>query len=150
MDEPLWTTDDQAQRLAELIATDDELKTAPLRRDVRSLGRLLGDVIREQEGAAIFEAVEALRQRAIRHRGEHGGSAEADGHSLLAEAERIVDGMDVRGAYLLTKAFATYFDLTNLAETAHRRRRRRAAGLRSDEPPQPGTVPGTIRRLREA
>ena len=44
------------------------MKEAPLRRDVRSLGTLLGDVLREQAGDDVFEAVEALRQGAIRRR----------------------------------------------------------------------------------
>lgn len=146
---PLWRAQDQAERLAELVATDVEQKTAPLRRDVRSLGRLLGTVIREQEGEALYEAVESLRGLAIRHR-EADAPASGDHDALMAEAERIVDGLEVPAAYGLTKAFATYFDLTNLAETAHRRRRRRAAQLRRGEPPQPGTLRGTMERLHAA
>jgi phosphoenolpyruvate carboxylase len=42
----LWTPTDWLQRLAELQATTGELKEAPLRRDVRSLGMLLGEVLR--------------------------------------------------------------------------------------------------------
>ncbi|HEX6250283.1 MAG TPA: phosphoenolpyruvate carboxylase [Gemmatimonadaceae bacterium] len=153
--DPLWKPEDQFERLAELLGRDPELKTLPLRRDVRSLGRILGQVIREQEGESLFEAVEALRHLAIRHREEDGASGVApdpgDGHSgLMREAERIVDSLDVTGAYRLTKAFAIYFELTNLAETAHRKRRRRASQLNEDEQPLPGTLPGTLLRLKAA
>jgi phosphoenolpyruvate carboxylase len=151
MTDPLWQTADQAARLAELMSSDPELKTAPLRRDVRSLGRLLGNVIREQEGDALFDAVEALRHLAIEHReNEATGDAQTRDAELMREAERIVDALDVADAYALTKAFASYFDLVNLAETAHRKRRRRAAQLRSDDAPQPGTLHGTLLRLKEA
>ena len=44
------------------------MREIPLRRDVRSLGRLLGTVIREQAGQGTFEAEEQLRHLAIRHR----------------------------------------------------------------------------------
>ncbi|HEX6306980.1 MAG TPA: phosphoenolpyruvate carboxylase [Longimicrobiales bacterium] len=144
----LWRSEDQASRLAELMASEPELKTAPLRRDVRSLGRLLGNVIREQAGDALFEAVEALRQLAIRHR-ERDATHDRAEPDLMLEAERIVESVDVQDAYLLTKSFATYFDLTNLAETNHRKRRRRAAQL-LDPPPQPGTLHGTLVRLKAA
>ncbi len=46
----LWTPTDWPQRLAELEGGTPELKEAPLRRDVRSLGMLLGEVLREQAG----------------------------------------------------------------------------------------------------
>ncbi len=62
--EVLWKPDDQGARLLELTSNDADTKEAPLRRDVRSLGRLLGDVIREQVGDALFDAVEELRQTA--------------------------------------------------------------------------------------
>src|SRR5687768_1968470 len=144
--DPLWKPDDQAQRLAELLGRDPEAKTLPLRRDVRSLGVLLGNVIREQEGDALYEAVEAIRQLAIQHREQDTTAS----HAPMLEAERIVDGLDVRGAYGLTKAFAIYFELTNLAETAHRKRRRRALQLNDDDPPQPGTMLGTLLRMKAA
>src|SRR5687767_5782533 len=142
----LWEPGDQAERLAELLGGDPERKMLPLRRDVRSLGTLLGNVIREQEGDALYEAVEAIRQLAIQHREQDS----AAGAEPMLEAEQIVDGLDVRGAYGLTKAFSIYFELTNLAETAHRKRRRRALELNSDDPPQPGTMLGTLQRMKEA
>ncbi|MFP5378879.1 MAG: phosphoenolpyruvate carboxylase, partial [Vicinamibacteria bacterium] len=148
---PLWAADDQAARLAELVATDEDLKVAPLRRDVRLLGTLLGRVIREQAGDAIFEAVERIRLLAIRHReSDAGGVAPAADAGLMAEAERLVDGLSLADAHRLTRAFAIYFDLTNLAETAHRKRRRRASRLAGRAAPQPGTPAGTLVRLREA
>ncbi|HLL46539.1 MAG TPA: phosphoenolpyruvate carboxylase, partial [Longimicrobiaceae bacterium] len=144
--EPLWKVDDQARRLAELTGGDPALKEAPLRRDVRSLGMILGETIREQEGEALFRAVEELRGLAIAHREE----GEADDDERMRRAERMVSEMGVREAYGLTRAFSTYFELTNLAETAHRQRRRRASRLHADRAPQPGTFRGTLLRLREA
>jgi phosphoenolpyruvate carboxylase len=150
--DPLWKVEDQTLRLAELVAEAPELKEAPLRRDVRSLGVLLGRVIREQAGEALYDAVEELRRLAIEHRerapsGQGGPRAARD--DAMGRASGRVDRLGVREAYLLTKAFSIYFELTNLAETGHRRRRRRAAELHPGAEPQPGTLRGTLRRLRE-
>lgn len=133
---PLWSADSQARRLAELSGDDPALKEAPLRRDVRLLGTVLGEVLREQEEPALYASVEEIRRLAIGHR-EHGG-ADDEG---VRRAEEIVRGLDLGGAYRLAKAFSIYFELTNLAETAHRQRRRRAAQLHAGDPPQPGPSP---------
>src|SRR5215218_8790894 len=66
--EPLWRAEDQAERLKELTSDDPQLKELLLRRDVRSLGRLLGEVLKEQAGHELFDAVERLRLVAIEHR----------------------------------------------------------------------------------
>src|SRR5947209_18134298 len=66
---PLWKADDQQARLAELTASSDEsAKDHPLRRDVRSLGAILGQTLIEQVGADLFESVEELRKLLIEHR----------------------------------------------------------------------------------
>ncbi len=70
--EPLWKVKDQAARLAELVSHAGDLKEAPLRRDVRSLGRLLGEVLKEQVGNELFIAVEELRSLLIERREHHG------------------------------------------------------------------------------
>jgi phosphoenolpyruvate carboxylase len=49
---------------------DPQDKDAPLKEDIRLLGRLLGDVLRNQEGEAVFDVVETIRQTAVRFRRE--------------------------------------------------------------------------------
>src|SRR5215211_5410790 len=93
----LWNVDDQATRLAELTSQDSDLKEAPLRRDVRSLGRLLGEVLKEQVGDKLFSAVEELRLLLIEHR-ELRAQPEHDvenARGLIERAERIVNCLDV-------------------------------------------------------
>ncbi len=58
-------------------------KDAPLKEDIRLLGRLLGDVIRQQEGDAVFDIVETIRQTAVRFRRESDPEAGADLDRLL-------------------------------------------------------------------
>jgi phosphoenolpyruvate carboxylase len=149
--ESLWDAGDQKDRLVELVAaTDDGSKEAPLRRDVRSLGILLGRVLVEQAGEEFFNRVEQLRRLLIQHREQHiqGGSLAFEG-PLLAQARAIVAGMPVESSYRTTKAFAIYFELSNLAETNHRKRRRRAGSLYTGQTPLPGSYRGTLRRLRD-
>ena len=124
---PLWSTSDQTGRLAELTAsTSDPAKELPLRRDVRSLGKLLGRVLVEQEGERLLEVVEQLRRLLIKHREQSRTKAEASDGAQMAKAIKIVSGLDIDDAHRITKAFTIYFELTNLAETNHRKRRRRA------------------------
>ena len=148
----LWSVDDQSARLAELTSKDRDLKEAPLRRDVRSLGRLLGEVLKEQVGEQLFSAVEELRLLLIEHRDlrVRAGREVTTERQLMKRAEQIVGRLNVPEAHQMAKAFAIYFELTNLAETNHRKRRRRAAQASPDLPAQPGSFLGTLRRMREA
>jgi len=151
---PLWRVDDQVVRLAELTSDAPDVKEAPLRRDVRSLGRLLGEALKEQAGESLFAAVEEIRQLSIEYR-ETSFQAPATQvktrqHQLMQRIASIVEGMDLLESYRMTKAFAIYFELINLAETNHRKRRRRTSQLFPDVPPQPGTIRGTLRRMRDS
>jgi phosphoenolpyruvate carboxylase len=154
MDEPLWEADDQGARLAELTSNEAGVKEAALRRDVRLLGRLLGEVLKEQAGLRLYESVEELRQLAIQHR-ELETQQQENRLSVLNEDEliervrQIVGGTPIVHAYQMTKAFATYFELTNLAEANHRKRRRRALELHP-ELRQPGSFRDALERMREA
>ncbi|MHB8218266.1 MAG: phosphoenolpyruvate carboxylase [Candidatus Sulfotelmatobacter sp.] len=149
---PLWKADDQKARLSELTAqSEDSAKDHPLRRDVRSLGALLGRVLVEQEGQELFDTVEELRRLMIRHRERvwHSRGGRARGE-LMASAQAIISKMDLARAYQVTKAFAIYFELANLAETNHRKRRRRARQLERLRAPLPGSFRGTLSRMKEA
>jgi phosphoenolpyruvate carboxylase len=148
---PLWEPESWAERLAELEARTGERKEAPLRRDVRSLGVLLGRVLREQAGDELYGSVEQLRQSAIRRREAQGRSGEAD--ELTQSAVAAVSRITVDQAYRLSRAFAFYFELINLAETNHRKRRRlslQISGGEAKREAQRGELRGTLRAMREA
>ncbi|HEY0163416.1 MAG TPA: phosphoenolpyruvate carboxylase [Edaphobacter sp.] len=147
----LWTPSNWPQRLSEILASTGELKEAPLRRDVRSLGMLLGEVLKEQSGEALYNAVEELRRTAIARREADSKGECAAAAANLEQALGRVHGHanDLNRAYQLARAFSFYFELINLAETNHRKRRRRS-GQVNDAPPQRGDLQGTLRRLREA
>ncbi len=119
-------------------------KDAALRDDVRTLGALVGDVIREQGGEDLFRRVEAARVAAIRRR-----EGESEGE---AELEAAVHALGPRDVAELVHGFGTYFDVVNLAERVHRIRRRRdylrAGG--TGAPPQEGGLEDTLRRLAAA
>jgi phosphoenolpyruvate carboxylase len=147
----LWKPEDWTERLQELQSFDAVRKEAPLRRDVRSLGTLLGRVLREQAGDALFQAVEDLRRLTTEGREARLQGKTQAAQALLKEAVARVASYDVDFAEQLTRAFAFYFELINLAETNHRKRRRRAHRLPGgSSEPQPGELRGTLRRMREA
>src|SRR6266576_3599234 len=110
-------------------------KDAQLRDDVRTLGALVGDVLREQCGDAFFQLVERARRAAI-------AGADDELHTLLR-------GLPPHDAETLVRAFTTYFEVVNLAERIHRIRRRRDY-LRSASDPQEGSLADMARRLAAA
>ena len=85
----------------------------PLRRDVRLLGRLLGQVVAEQGGATLLRDVERLRRLVIAAR-------TTPRHERLAE--KLVASWPVERAEQVARAFTCYFHLANLAEEHHRAR----------------------------
>ena len=161
----LWSPSNWSQRLAELQAPTGELKEAPLRRDVRSLGMLLGEVLREQAGVPIFESVEELRRTAIARREAEESATTASPRTTtkpraaapqnpsadpMQHALACVAALSEASAYQLARAFAFYFELINLAETNHRKRRRLASQLQPDADPQRGSLRGALRQLQLA
>jgi phosphoenolpyruvate carboxylase len=147
----LWKPENWRERLEELESFDPERKEAPLRRDVRSLGILLGRVLREQAGEPLFQAVEDLRRITTESREARLRGDIKNADALLAQAIARIGGHETAVAEQLTRAFGFYFELINLAETNHRKRRRRAHRLLGKgSAPQPGEMRGTLRRMREA
>src|SRR5436190_6147431 len=96
-DEPVWRAENQQERLRELLGSPADVKEKPLRRDVSSLGRLLGNVIKEQEGKGLFETVEVLRTLSIAGRA---GPTAVDPRTDIVRAVTVVE------AARLAKAFA--------------------------------------------
>ncbi|MGA2890649.1 MAG: phosphoenolpyruvate carboxylase [Terracidiphilus sp.] len=144
----LWNPESWTGRLAELEAQSGELKEAPLRRDVRSLGILLGEVLREQAGEELFAQVEALRQGTIRRRDAEARGRDEEAARHAAAALELVHSLPVERAILLTRAFAFYFELINLAETNHRKRRRTALQMSGNAGRQRGSLIGTLCEMR--
>src|ERR1700749_5174017 len=144
----LWSPESWSKRLAELEAKSGDLKAVPLRRDVRSLGVLLGEVLREQAGDDFFELVEALRKGTIRRRAAESRRNRKEAERQAAESLKLVHSLPVERAILLTRAFAFYFELINLAETNHRKRRRLALQLSGHAGRQRGSLAGTLCEMR--
>ena len=85
----------------------------PLRDDVRLLGGLLGEILREAGGQSLLDDVERLRELAI--------DAYGNGHEgALDEASALVDSFSLERAEQVARAFTCYFHLANLAEEFHR------------------------------
>src|SRR5450830_251768 len=117
-------------------------KDAPLKEDIRLLGRLLGEVLRDQEGDAVFEVVETIRQTAVRFRRESDAKAGAELDKLLKKLTRDQTNSVVR-------AFSYFSHLANIAEDQHHNRRRRAH-LLAGSAPQPSSVAYALSRLDNA
>jgi phosphoenolpyruvate carboxylase len=139
-------------RRTEIISQSAEpAKDHPLRRDVSTLGSLLGQVLVEQAGQEVFDTVEQLRRLMIEHRYRvRHESTTATSSELVAQAQAVISKMDLDRTYQVTKAFAIYFGLTNLAETNHRKRRRRAAQSDPENIPPRASFQGTLLRLKQA
>lgn len=116
-------------------------KHAALRDDVHALGALVGEILREQGGAELFDLVERDRTLAIRRRD---GAPQAE-----AQLSAQVAGRPPAVARELVRAFSTWFQVVNLAERVHRIRRRRAYFLQDSQRPQPGGIEDAVAALKE-
>ena len=114
----------------------------PLREDIRYLGRVLGDTIREQAGPKVFELVERIRQSAIRYRREQ------DGRSL-GTLEKTIGALGQDDATNVVRAFSYFHHLANVAEDVHHDRLRRAHEAHR-APPVAGSLAYARARLRAA
>ncbi|MEJ8796071.1 phosphoenolpyruvate carboxylase [Trinickia caryophylli] len=116
-----------------------EDKDQPLFEDIRYLGRLLGDVVREQEGDAVFELVETIRQRAVKFRRE-------DDNSAALALEKQLRALTPEQTVSVVRAFSYFSHLANIAEDRHHNRRRRVHAL-GGSAPQPGTIAYALERF---
>lgn len=122
-------------------STNISSKDLPLREDIRLLGRILGDTLREQEGDATFELVENVRQTSVLFR-----KTQEDADRL--ELEHLLDHLAPADTLSVVRAFSYFSQLSNIAEDLHHNRRRRAH-LKSGSKPQEGSIPLALQRLLE-
>ncbi|PWC74823.1 phosphoenolpyruvate carboxylase [Azospirillum sp. TSH64] len=105
-----------------LLQESSETKDQPLREDIRLLGRILGDTVRSQEGEAVFDIVERIRQTSIRfHREEDQGARK--------ELEAILNSLSPPQTARVVRAYSFFSHLANIAEDQHHIRRTRAHAL---------------------
>ena len=115
---------------------------ARLRNDIRLLGRILGDTVRDQEGADVFDLVERIRQTSIRfHR--------ADDKPARRELELILDSMSTSQTVRIVRAFSYFSHLANIAEDQNNIRQMRARSSASGAP-RSGTLALTLSHARAA
>ncbi len=117
-------------------------KDLPLREDIRFLGRILGDTLREQEGEDIFQLIEGIRQTAIRYRRGEGKAA----RSML---EHSLDGLSPEHTIAVVRAFSYFSHLCNIAEDLHHNRRR-IVYSQAGAPPREGSVALALHRIKAA
>ncbi|MBE2258359.1 MAG: phosphoenolpyruvate carboxylase [Rhodobacteraceae bacterium] len=124
--------------MSPLLNTHSPDKVDPLRQDIRFLGRLLGDTIRQQEGDDAFAIVERIRGQSIHAHRDHDPSAS----TALAE---LLDTLSREQTLLVVRAFTYFSQLANLAEDQHHIRCARAGAIAA-APPQEGSLAHSIAR----
>jgi phosphoenolpyruvate carboxylase len=113
----------------------------PLVEDMRLLGRILGDVIREQEGVAAFELIEQIRKLSVAFRRD----ADTNADRTLKKLLKSLSGDQTVS---VIRAFTYFSHLANLAEDRHHIRRRAIHERAGDT--QEGSIEVALTRLRSA
>ena len=118
-----------------------EDKDFPLREDIRYLGRILGDIVREQEGENIFNFVEAIRKTSLRFHRDGDEAAKTE----LAE---ILEELSAPDTVQVVRAFSYFSHLANMAEDQHHIRRNRHHEIAGSEP-RKGTLKNAMQAAEE-
>lgn len=113
-------------------------KDAPLREDIRLLGRILGDTVREQQGDAVFGLIERIRQNSVRFRRD-------DDRGARNELETTLDALSREQTIQVVRAFSYFSHLSNIAEDQHHIRRTRAH-LIAGSAPREGSIARAVER----
>jgi phosphoenolpyruvate carboxylase len=120
-------------------------KEHALREDIRLLGRLLGDVVRDRAGASAFDRVESIRQKAVAFHRADG----AERGAIREALDALLLGLRPREVLEVVRAFSYFSHLANVAEDVHQDRRRRAHRA-AGSPPQHGSLARALERVRAA
>ena len=131
--------DQRPNRAEDALALEEDVR---LRNDIRLLGRILGDTVRDQEGAEVFDLVERIRQTSIRfHRDED--------RAARRELESILDSMSISETVRIVRAFSYFSHLANIAEDQNNIRQMRARSAAKGAPCA-GTLAETLSHARAA
>ncbi len=123
------------------LADADDAKDRSLRDDIRLLGRILGDTVREQEGEETYALVEQIRQASIRfHRHNEAGARR--------ELEAVLDSLSADQTLAIVRAFSYFSHLANIAEDQHHIRRNRAHAILGSAP-RPSSLAFAFQRTHE-
>ena len=130
-------TEARSNRSDDALALEED---ARLRTDIRLLGRILGDTVRDQEGADVFDLVERIRQTSIRfHRDED--------KLARRELEAILDSMSTSDTVRIVRAFSYFSHLANIAEDQNNIRQMRGRGAGG---PRPNALTQTLAHAKTA
>ena len=119
---------------------EDTEQDAPLKKDIRELGFILGNVLKEQADISIYETVEKLRALTKQLRTEYDDK-------VRKQIIKIIDLLSIDKAYKVVKAFSIYFILVNAADEVHRIRIQRINELKQSSP-QPGSISEALLQLK--
>jgi len=114
----------------------------PLRRDVKLLGKILGDILINHSGSALFDKVEKIRLMCKTLR-------ENFDQSIYNALKEEISSLDAPMRKQVIRAFSMYFHLINAAEQNHRMRRRRQYQLQEERVVQPASIESAILLLKE-
>src|ERR1043166_3776720 len=123
----------RSNRAEEIAALEAD---ARLREDIRLLGRILGDTVRDQEGAEGFDIVERIRQTSV-------GFHRDEDRLARRELENILDGLSTAETVRIVRAFSYFSHLANIAEDQNNIRQMRSS-------PRDDTLARTLAHARDA
>lgn len=113
-----------------------------LRRDVRFLGNILGEVLVHQGGQELLDIVEKIRELSKSLRA-------VALPEVFEEFKTLIKNLDSDNRHQVVRAFAIYFQLVNIAEQNHRIRRKRDYERSAGETIQPGSMESAVQELKE-
>ena len=128
--------------MSEQATAERSLSNHLLRRDVRFLGNILGEVLQYQGGRELLDRVEKIREMSKELRAAYSPE-------LFREFMDTIKGLTPDIRHQVIRAFAIYFQLVNIAEQNHRIRRKRDYERASGDTVQPGSIESAVRDLKE-
>ncbi|NOU01921.1 MAG: phosphoenolpyruvate carboxylase [Gallionella sp.] len=120
---------------------DISSKDLPLRDDVRLLGRILGETLREQEGEESYQLIENVRRAAVQFR-------KTQDDRDRVQLEKTLDALNPSETLAVVRAFSYFSQLSNIADDLHQNRRHRAH-LKAGDVPKNGSLMLALQRIED-